>query len=67
MELKYFLEAYCNPLKNYKLGAYRMKHIYESATNIYLTEDQFIELMVSNGYRCNKRNEFMFSEKKSRS
>ena len=57
-----FLNTYYKPIKNYKIGAYLMKHDYEKYFNTYISEDDFIEIMNSYGYKHNRRNQFKFTK-----
>jgi hypothetical protein len=64
MELEYFLKENYNPIQIYKYPAYRLKHDYERETNIYMTEQEFITLMETIGYKCNKYNNYKLGYRK---
>ena len=50
------------PTSVYTLGSYRGKHVLEKALNTYISEDKFITLMQTLGYKMNKNHRFKLKE-----
>ena len=51
------------PVSVYTLGSYRGKHVLEKALNTYISEEKFISLMQTFGYKMNKNNRFKLKER----
>jgi hypothetical protein len=52
------------PTRNYKLGAYRGKHVLERHLGTYVSTEQFIQIMKDLGYNPNKYDNFKLKERK---
>ena len=52
------------PTKTYILGSYRGKHILEEYLGEYISEEDFIKIMIENGFKCNKKGQLNCRERK---
>lgn len=51
------------PTKTLKGHPYQMKHIYERSRDYgYLTEKEFIEMMVKNGYKYSEKKNMLYAK-----
>ena len=53
--MKEVIEKLFKPTKTYRMGSYYGKHILEKETGDYISETEFIKIMLDFGYNYNER------------